>query len=645
MCGILGIVRMDGRSISAAALEQSLAKLAHRGPDDRGLWIDPHDRCALGNTRLAIIDLAGGQQPLANEDGQIRVVLNGEIYNHVELRRQLEPLGHRFRTRSDTEVLVHLYEEHGEGLFAHLRGMFALAIWDTRQRKLLLGRDRLGKKPLFFCRRPGYLAFASEIKGLWPLVDLSPALDPAALFHYLTYQHVPGDLCAFQGLEKLQPGEFLCYGEAGIQRARYWQVPLPRASFRGTPEDAAVELRHRLREATRIRLRSDVPLGVLLSGGIDSAVVVGLMAECGAGPMRTFTAVFQEADFDERPFARAVAQRFGTRHEELRIEPPSADLLTSIIDQYDEPFADSSAIATSLICRLARRHVKVALTGDGGDESLLGYTRYDQYRRYLRQRRWLGPFCRLSGLRAAAIRLCPEPGPRTWRRRLRSLATLWDAQPAEVYERWLGAFMGRAKERLCTRELLQAVNGRESSKARTAARLQRLYGGDWPAAAAALDMATYLPDAVLTKVDRASMAHGLECRSPLLDHQVVEFLATLPSEWKLHPRYGSKWILRQACRDLLPDAVYHRGKMGFAVPIGRWFRTVWSDHLEEACLPAEPLRSWLATSYVSHLINEHRSGIDDHTFRLWTLAALNRAVWALATHGTARSESAGFVPF
>jgi len=633
--------------VMSALLQRSTSLLRHRGPDDQSVWIDPSGTVGLGHTRLAIIDLPGGRQPMPNEDETVWVVFNGEIYNHVELRAELERLGHTFRTRSDTEVLVHLYEEHGPEMLQHLVGMFAFAIWDRGRRSLLLARDRLGQKPLYVSAEGPRLAFASELKALVPLLQRPLRWSPEAIYHYLTFQYVPSDLCALEPAQKLQPGEYwLCEpsneanpdnaaaGEATaeqaggwrIERRRYWQVPRPEADFDMSFDEAARQLRELLVDATRLRLRSDVPLGVLLSGGIDSSVVVGLMAELGVRPIRTYTVSFAPSGPDERPYAAAVAKRFGTMHHELVVEPPDPAEADRIVRLYDEPFADTSAIPTYLICQLARRHVKVVLTGDGGDESMLGYDRYAHYRRYLRQRPWLRPLMHWSGLRGVAVRLCPAGGRRTWRRRFRTLVTLWDPGPAEVYERWLAIFTESAKERLCRQEFAERAASRAGrSIDRIIRGLQAYYCGDWPAAAAAFDMATYLPDAVLTKVDRASMTHGLECRSPFLDHRVIEFLAAVPPGWKCDKRRGSKWLLRHACRDLLPREVFERPKAGFGSPVGLWFRTAWSGLLEHGCMPNRTLQQWVRPGAVKELITEHSRGEVDHTYRLWTLYCLNRA--------------------
>ncbi len=629
MCGIAGIVVTGGGDVSAARLLAARNMLEHRGPDGHSLWTNGTHTVALVHTRLAIVDLAGGQQPIPNEDGSVQVVFNGEIYNHIELRSHLEARGHRFRTRCDTEVLVHLYEQYGADLCTHLNGMFAFAIWDEAKQILLLGRDRLGKKPLYFFCDENKLLFASELKALYALLDRQPRVDPRAIYDYLTFKYVPHERELLAGVQQLAPGHYLTWHHGVPRPLRYWSYPEPQEDFfRGVSFAAAAQhLRELLRDATRLRLRSDVPVGVLLSGGIDSALIVGLIAEAGVRPIQTFTASFAEHGPDERPYARAVAERFGTEHRELCVAAPSRDLVYRVLDQFDEPFADTSAIPTYLICQQACQFVKVALTGDGGDESFLGYTRYAQLRRYLRQRRWLHPLLRVSGLSALGRWLCPEPRHRTLRRRFRTLTNLWQPGPAEVYERWYASFSRELKHQLCRSQFRDLLGDAIDTAAWMTNTLTELSATDPVAAAAAFDLRHYLPDAVLTKVDRASMAHGLECRSPLLDYRVVEFAARLPTNWRLHPQHGSKWILRVACRDLLPDKIWERSKMGFGAPVGDWLRRDMSEEFLRDCLPAHGLEQWLDRSVVERLIRDHRQRTEDHTYRLWTLLALNR-FWA-----------------
>ncbi len=627
MCGIAGILVTGGGSVSAEKLLAARDRLQHRGPDGSSTWVHDNGRIGFVHTRLAIVDVAGGRQPIANEDGNVQVVFNGEIYNHIELRSQLEALGHRFRTRCDTEVLVHLYEQYGPDLCTHLNGMFAFAIWDEDAQILLLGRDRLGQKPLYVCSDDKSFVFASELKALYALLDHRPPLNPLAISDYLAFKYVPHECDLLEGVRQLPPGCYLTRHGETTRLARYWSYPEPREDFAGSFAEAGHHLRDLLRDATQLRLRSDVPVGVLLSGGIDSALVVGLIAEAGVSPIRTFTAFFAGHGPDERPFARAVADRFGTEHRELPVAAPARDLVYQVLDQFDEPFADTSAIPTYLICQQARQYVKVVLTGDGGDESFLGYTRYAQLRRYLRQRRWMHPPLQASGLSALGRWLCPQPQRRTIRRRFRTFTNFWRPTGAEVYQRWYIAFSRDLKQQLCRRQFRELLADDIDTEARMAKSLTDLTVTDPVAAAAAFDLRHYLPDAVLAKVDRASMAHGLECRSPLLDYRVIEFAASLPTQWRLHPEHGSKWILRAACRDLLPAKVWERSKEGFGAPVGAWLREDLSEDFLRDCLPANGLEQWLDRSVVERMIRDHQRRVEDHSYRLWTLLALNR-FWA-----------------
>jgi asparagine synthase (glutamine-hydrolysing) len=624
VCGIAGIVAVGEQSSALAHLDTARAALSHRGPDGGGTWASGDHRAGLVHTRLAIVDLAGGQQPIANEDQTIQLVFNGEIYNHVELQRDLEAAGHRFRTRCDAEVLVHLYEQHGTEMFEHLNGMFAFALWDERRQQLLIARDRLGQKPLYYSANQQQLLFASELKALRPLLNERPQLRPSAVDDFLSFKYIRHGNGLFESIHQLPPGKYLTWRQGSSRTATYWSHPQAVADFDGSFEEAAVTLRELLQDATRLRLRSDVPVGVLLSGGIDSALTVGLIAESGVRPIRTFTASFDNLGVDERPYAQAVARRFGTEHCELKIPPPNRELVYRVIQQFDEPFADTSAIPTYLISQQARQHVKVVLTGDGGDESFLGYTRYADYRRYLQQRRWMHPLLCSTGLEMLGRRLCPHPEERTFWRRFRTLTNLWQPAPHEVYERWYASLSPITKRQLYLPRFGRLLAETTDPITWMQAQLQSLSRTDPVTGAAAFDLRHYLPDAVLTKVDRASMAHGLECRSPFLDHRVVEFAAKLPAHWRLHPTHGSKWILRQACHDLLPEELHRRPKTGFGAPVGDWLRHDLARSLAEQCLPSNGLEQWLNRRYVERLLSEHRTRADDHTYRLWTLLVLNR---------------------
>ena len=369
MCGIAGIVMAGEAQVSTAQLVAVRDRLQHRGSDGSSTWTNREQTVGLVHTRLAIVDIPGGQQPMANENESVWVVFNGEIYNHIELRSQLEQLGHHFHTHCDTEVLVHLYEQYGTDMCVHLNGMFAFAIWDSASHTLLLGRDRLGQKPLYYYADAERIAFASELKALYQLLQHHPSVEPSAIDDYLTFKYVPHERQLLAGVAQLHPGSYLTWNRTDTRFARYWWAPKPGGDFAGSFQEAAHHLRELLLDATRLRLRSDVPVGVLLSGGIDSSLIVGLIAEAGVHPIRTFTAKFDGQGPDETPYAHAVAAHFGSEHQVLHVTMPSRELVYRVLDQFDEPFADTSAIPTYLICQQARQHVKVVLTGDGGDES------------------------------------------------------------------------------------------------------------------------------------------------------------------------------------------------------------------------------------------------------------------------------------
>ena len=615
MCGICGIARKDGAPVEAPALARMAAALAHRGPDDEG--IETLGPVGLGHRRLSIIDLSpDGHQPMANEDGSVRIVFNGEIYNFRELRAGLEARGHRFRSRSDTEVIVHLYEELGTDCLTRLRGMFALAIWDEPRRRLFLARDRVGKKPLYYADNPARFLFGSEIKAILAAGGVERRPDLQALHHYLTYQYVPAPWTAFAGIRCLPPAHFLLLEEGRTRLERYWRLPyLPKLQ---APEAALEEeLRARLREAVRLRLVSDVPLGAFLSGGVDSSAVVALMARESAEPVRTFSIGFREEEFDELAFARLVAERCGTRHTEWVVEPRALEILPRLVWHFDQPFADPSAIPTWHVARLAREHVTVVLNGDGGDENFAGYGRYAANEETLRLERSL-PLRAWRRARALAGGL-----RRAWRagalpRRLAGLRP-----PSVEMENALRIchFTNEEKAALCTPEFVRGAGGTDSF-----ALLFAAYGGAGDAEfldrALAADVGMYLPDDLLVKVDVASMASSLEARSPFLDHELMEFAARLPAGSKLL-RGETKRILKRALRGLVPDTVLERPKMGFGVPLGRWFRGELKEFVRDALLGDEArARGYFREEAVRTLLEEHLEGRADRSNHLWNLAML-----------------------
>ena len=607
MCGIAGLVLPRGATADAGALRRMAGALAHRGPDEQ--VVAPLGRAGFGFCRLSIIDVAGGAQPIANEDGTALIVLNGEIYNHVELRRELEARGHRFRTRSDVEVALHGYEEWGDAVPARLRGMFALAVWDEPRQRLLLARDRLGKKPLVYHAGPAGFAFASELRALVEAPFVPRAVDRAAVHQYLTWQYVPAPLTAFAGVRKLRPGHVLAVEEGRVEERPYWRPRLePDDSI--TEEDAATEVRRLLADAVKVRLMSEVPLGAFLSGGIDSSAIVALMAE--HGPVRTFSVGFEEEGFSELPYARLVAERYGTTHAEIVVRSRAAEVLPRIVEHHGEPFGDSSALPTWHLAETTAGHVTVALNGDGGDELFAGYDRYA-----LQERTWAAQ--RVPALRTLAG-AAAGPAALFDRRAARYLRRL-AAGDAESYARGVSLLDPEEKRVLYSVEMRRAVEGADVYAAfrEDFARPQR---GDLLNRALYADTLGYLPDDLLVKVDIATMAHGLEGRSPLLDQHLVDFALRLPSRLKRRGSEG-KLVLKRAVADLLPREVLERPKMGFGIPASRWLRGELRPLLEETLFStAARTRGFFEPRAVRALVDAHATGRQDHGPRLWLLLML-----------------------
>jgi asparagine synthase (glutamine-hydrolysing) len=593
MCGIAGVLNLSGDPLEDPAVAIRMASfLAHRGPDEEGSLKD--GPITFGFRRLSIIDPNGGHQPVANEGETIWTMLNGEIYNFVELRDQLQQQGHRFRTRSDTEVIVHAYESYGLDFVQRLRGMFAIALWDRERRRVVLARDRIGKKPLFWSVRNGQLAFASEIKALFKWPGLDRTLDPEAIHDYLSFLSVPAPKSIFKTVHKLLPAHLLIADtDTGrVETKRYWQVQ-PRPD-RNKPRSYFVDgLRDLLEESVRLRLRSDVPLGALLSGGLDSTAVVGLMSkQPTAGAVKTFSMGFQDAHFDETHYARLAAQAFGTDHIEEVVGPISVELLQRLVWFLDEPFADSSAIPTYQVSRIARQHVTVVLSGDGGDELFAGYPRY-QYARSLQR------LARLPGFLRAGTSWLSQEGHRLLVARqpvaaegLRRLCKALDLSGLPEPQRILALlsyYDETDKRSLYNPEFMAQLNGYSSLNVVNGQMAKFSDGGEPIAAFMAHDLETNLADDSLVKVDRMSMACSLEVRSPLLDHKLVEFASSIPPEFKLRGS-RTKLIFKEALSDILPTEIMHRGKQGFDVPFGGWFKSGEWRVLLEDCLSKESVR-------------------------------------------------------
>jgi asparagine synthase (glutamine-hydrolysing) len=609
MCGICGIYA-PGR-VDPEILRRMSSTLVHRGPDDEGTYTDA--RVGLASRRLAIIDLARGRMPIANEDGSVWVVQNGEIYNFQNLRRDLEARGHRFATNTDTEVLVHLYEEHGEHLFPQLRGMFAVALWDRERDVLLLGRDRVGKKPLYYSADGGRLLFASEIKALRQVPDLELSLDWEALNLYFSYQFVPDPWSIYREIRKLPPAHYLKLHAGRFELASYWDLDFEH-TYAETDERWYVErLRELVTDAVRARLVSDVPLGAFLSGGIDSATVVGLMSRLVDAPVKTFSIGFDEETYDELRYARIAARAFGTDHHEEILSPRAADLVERLLEHFDEPFGDPSALPTWLVSQVARRRVTVVLSGDGGDEAFAGYESHRVHARDERfHRRVPAP------LRALACGGLDLGARLTGGRRLRRMAGAVRRAHAPLQERYSNVFDKRARRRLYSpqaRERIGTLREQEYIAARAGS--QRF--PDLVSRLLYVDTRGYLPHDVLVKVDRMSMAHSLEVRSPLIDHHVLEFAARIPSHLKL--RHGvSKYIFKRMAEEFVPREIVRREKHGFGVPLESWFRKELRELVREHLLHSrDGAQRLFDRPFVERLVREHESGRWDWSLQLWSL--------------------------
>jgi asparagine synthase (glutamine-hydrolysing) len=619
MCGIAGKVDFDG-AIDSDLLHRMCAVMEHRGPDSRGVFAAKG--VALGVQRLAIIDVAGGDQPIFNEDGSIAVVLNGEIYNFEQLRAQLVRRGHRFSSQADTEVLVHLYEDFGEEMVTHLRGMFAFAIWDEKARRLFCARDRVGKKPLFWARRGNRFWFASEIRALLQDPELERDVDPSAITAYLAYQYVPHPLSAFKAIRKLPPASTLILNENGLHIERYWSLDYSQKLVQLPTAELEERLWEHIKDATRVRLMSEVPLGAFLSGGIDSSAVVAAMAEQMAEPVKTFSIGFSDDAFDERRYARLVAQHFGTDHREFLVEPNALDIMPKLARHYGEPFGDPSAIPSFYLAELTGQHVTVALNGDGGDESFGGYPRY------------------VTGIRAPRLNWLPRPlrhaapwasrligqgrdisGTRT---QISRLAHVLAMSGPERYATLSAAFDDVRRRRLLTREFAASVDGFRPEDFVTDV-WNRSTGKDLADQMMATDVVTYLPDDLLVKMDIATMAYSVEARSPFLDHHLMEFAASLPAHHKLDGEKG-KVLLRSALRRILPAEVLERPKMGFGVPLARWFREELRDLPTSILLDRQAVsRGYFQRREIECLIQEHQQHVANHSWRLWLLLQLE--IW------------------
>jgi asparagine synthase (glutamine-hydrolysing) len=614
VCGIAGVVGRQDENIDAEDVHRMCQTIIHRGPDDEGIYTQ--GPVGLGMRRLSIIDLSGGKQPIHNEDSSVWVVFNGEIYNFLELRRELESRGHEFYTHSDTEVIVHLYEEMGADCVKRLRGMFAIALYDRRQSSLLLARDRLGKKPLHYAIHEGRLLFGSEIKAILALRPELAEVDPEAILQYFYFSYIPDPRTAFLRVRKLPPGHLMEYRDGKVKIRQYWDLPEYGTHGEISEEECLAGMERRLEEAVRIRLISDVPLGALLSGGVDSSIIVALMARASSKPVKTFSVGFRAEQFNESGYARQVAERFGTEHHELVLDPDIEETLEYLSGMMEEPFGDSSMLPTYYVCRMARREVTVALSGDGGDELFAGYDRYlvaMERRKFDPFHRYVGPVYRdrIHGLLPAGM----------YGKNLAWNASLNDR------DRYLDAISflpALHRERhLFTREFLKSAKCLPDPLAEW----QQIYDGapaqDQLSRLLYLDTKTYLTADILTKVDRMSMATSLEVRVPMLDHQFVEWATSLPVQWKF--RSGTrKYILKKLAERLkIPSELLHRRKQGFQLPLVDWMRDrskaqFWGVLLEPRTLQ----RGYFKPAAVRSLIDEHVRGRRNRSGMLWRMLVL-----------------------
>jgi asparagine synthase (glutamine-hydrolysing) len=617
MCGICGEVRLDGALADRADVIAMREQLVHRGPESDGVYVSPRGRAALGFRRLRIIDLTpNGSQPMPNEDGSVQVVFNGEIYNFLELRRGLAARGHRFRSQTDTEVIAHLYEEKGAAAIAELEGMFALAIWDERQQRLTLARDRAGKKPLFYHQSDRLFAFASEIKSFFPHPAIEIETDPDAVPYYFIYGYVPPPMTFYKRVYQLPPAMLMTVDADGrTTMSRYWQLRYPRAD-EVRPIDrreAAAGVRERVTRAVERRLVSDVPLGAFLSGGVDSTIVAGLMSRLMSEPVKTFSIGFENApDYDETSYARIVADRFKTDHTEFRVSPSAIDLVEKLIWHHDGPFGDSSAVPTYIVSRLTREKVTVVLTGDGGDELFAGYLRF--YAAVLSERI---PE-RVARIGRAIVSRLPTPvSDRHPLARAQRFMRSLDRPLFDRMTRW-NAFFFEDLDALLDPSFASALGPIDRLRPITA-ELPLLDGRSTLSKTLHVNFTSYLPDDLLVKADRCTMANSLEARSPFLDRELVEYVAALPDRLKLRGRH-TKVILREAFADLLPPTIQRRGKMGFGVPLDAWFRGELREYMHDLLLaPTARYRGMLSASFVESVVSRHLRGEAHYGHQLWTL--------------------------
>ena len=614
MCGIAGFISKEKNQPSAerAELLDRMCKIiTHRGPDEQGTII--RDAAALGMRRLSIIDLKSGQQPIFDCSGNLAIVFNGEIYNYQTLKKDLESRGHKFKTNSDTETIVHAYEEFGADCVAHLRGMFAFAIYDFAQETLFIARDRVGKKPLFYSLTDaGNFVFGSELKVLLEHGEISKEIDLSALDSYLTFGYVPEDFCIFKGVHKLAPGHFLLFKNGEITTRQYWNFDYAGASEIKTEAEYIEVLREKIKEAVKIRLISEVPLGAFLSGGVDSSAIVGMMSQISDAPVKTFSIGFNEDTFNELKFARVAANHFGTEHHEFIVTPDLVEVVDDLVWHFDEPFADSSALPTFMVSKMARSFVTVVLSGDGGDELFAGYTRYVKDKK----RGGLEKLPRV--LRQNLLKPLSQMLPHGAKGKNFLYNTSLDA--VDRYIDSVSHFGKLKKNELYSTLLKKNLNGDFGKAERIYRRIAESIGSENPTDKLLyLDSKTYLPSDILTKVDRMTMATSLEARVPLLDHELIEFVQKIPAEFKLKG-LETKYIFKKAMEGIVPHEILYREKQGFGVPINEWINSQLKDRIHGILSEKRTLeRGYFEPKYIQILLDEHSRNRRDHSYSLWIL--------------------------
>ncbi|MHB8482305.1 MAG: asparagine synthase (glutamine-hydrolyzing) [Nitrospiria bacterium] len=628
MCGIAGkYFFKSSQSVSSELIEKMVRTLNHRGPDDQGVFVSQN--IGLGHARLSIIDLSpAGHQPMSTsfclDSGKREkcwIVFNGEIYNFLELRKELVNKGHRFKSNTDTEVILHLYEEEGVDCLKRLHGMFAFAIWDETKERLFLARDRVGKKPLVYVLHHESIIFASELKAILQDFTVSKEINPEAVHHYLTYQYIPTPMTIFKGISKLPPGHYLLHEKGKTEIHPYWSLHF-KDKYQGSLKEATRIFLSLFEDAVRSRLMSDVPLGAFLSGGIDSSAVVAAMARLSSSPVKTFSIGFDEKEFDELTYARMVAKKYRTDHHEWVVKPDIVSILPKLAWHYNEPYADASAIPVFYLSEMARHHVKVVLNGDGGDESFAGYQRYlaeKISRMYGRVPYWV----QKGLIKPLVNRISFGNSPKSNIRRLKRLVSSFDPDPQTEHVSYIGFFDNASKSLLYSDDFSEQIQGVDSVDF-VREWYQKADGPDFLDQTLYVDCMTYLPDDLLVKMDIATMAYGLEARSPFLDHQMMKFAASLPSPFKLKG-FQLKYFLKKAFQDELPREILHRRKMGFGAPMELWLRNELKELAKDVLLGEQSVkRGYFKPRALKKLYDEHQSGEIDHSSRIWALVMLEQ---------------------